>query len=122
MRDLIAADNACDLERVLSLYAKDVVWLPPMGAPVTGRDAIAVRYRALFRDYQPQFTVEIAESRRDGGLAYVRGLVRGELRPRVGGTPLPVADKFLAILVGGGHGWQVTHLAWSPTAAENARE
>ena len=41
---LIAAGNRGDLDAVLGCYTDDVVWAPPWGDGMRGRDAIAAHY------------------------------------------------------------------------------
>ncbi|NIP56737.1 MAG: hypothetical protein GWM92_01350, partial [Gemmatimonadetes bacterium] len=42
--EIIRADNAADLSRVMALYSDTAMLLPPDGAPVRVRGAIRPRY------------------------------------------------------------------------------
>ncbi len=76
---LIAADNARDLPQVISMYTQDVVFLPPTGEEVTGRQAVEARYQRLFATQAPRIRMEIAETRLSDDWAFVRGVTQGTL-------------------------------------------
>ena len=112
---LIDADNARDLEAVLTCYTNDVIWLPPGEAPVQGKEAIRARYESLFASFDIAFTLEIAEASGRDGVGFAWGTTRGSITPRAGGAAIPVDDKFLAVLREEADGrWLVARLAWSP--------
>ena len=111
---LIGRDNARDLEGVLSGYTDDVVWLPPTGAPLTGKDSIRIRYESLFSSYKLDLHSQTLEAFSDRRIGFVRGLTTGTLTPLVNGPALQVDDKFLAIVRCQAGVWRVSHLMWSP--------
>lgn len=113
MQDLIAADNARDVASAVSSYTDDVVWLPPSGPPVSGRDAIAARYRSMFAQYRPALQMTCDDVAVAGHTARCRGTTTGSLVPDRG-APVVVHDKFLALLRREGKTWRVSHLMWSP--------
>lgn len=114
---IIAADNARDLSRVLSLYAEDAVLLPPNEAAVRGKAAIRPRYEALFRDYMPEIVGEIDEVQVGGRWAFVIGTTRGRLLPVGGGEARSLNDAYVMILrrTSGGS-WHIGRLMWHPIA------
>jgi uncharacterized protein (TIGR02246 family) len=112
---LITADNAADLAGVLACYAGDVLWLPPDGEVIAGKAGVRPRYERLFASYVPDVALEVTEVRASDALAYVRGFTRGVLRPKRGGEPTRVNDKFLAVLHRDDGAWRISHLMWSPT-------
>jgi uncharacterized protein (TIGR02246 family) len=116
---IIAADNARDLERVLELYARDAVLLPPNAEPVVGRPAIRPRYEALFRAMNPAIVSEVAEVRVGGDWAFVRGRNTGEMRPIDGSSaPRRLNDLYVMILSRGDDGrWRIARLMWHPGAS-----
>jgi uncharacterized protein (TIGR02246 family) len=111
---LIAADNSRDIHRVMLCYTDDVVWVPPDGEPLAGKEAIRPRYQALFSTYILDLTVEFDEVRADRELAFVRGRTGGKLTPLEGGAPKIVDDRFVALLRREPAGWRVSHLIWTP--------
>jgi hypothetical protein len=82
--EIIAADNARDLNAVLRLYEVDAVLLPPNEQAVVGRDAIRPRYEALFRSMAPAIISKIDEVHVAGEWAFIRGSNAGEMRPLIG--------------------------------------
>ncbi|HEX5012176.1 MAG TPA: nuclear transport factor 2 family protein [Planctomycetota bacterium] len=113
---LIVADNACDLETVLSCYTEDVIWLPPGEPPVSGKTAIAARYGKLFGSSRLELDIEVADAFADGTVGSAWGFTRGSITPVAGGDRTEVNDKFLAVLRWDGSAWRVAQLAWSPQA------
>lgn len=117
LEGLIAGDNDEDLARVLAAYTEDAVWLPPASELVSGKVAIAERYRALFQRYDVRMKIAIDDVRAGARIACLRGRTNGTLVPKLAGEPILVDDKFLAVLVAGEDGvWRVSHLMWSPRA------
>jgi uncharacterized protein (TIGR02246 family) len=117
---IIDADNARDLERVLTYYAPDAVLHPPGEGPVTGRDAIRPRYEGLFRDFDPAIESEIDEVSICGRLAAVSGRNRGVLRPRLGGPERTLDDAWIMTLEPTDGSWRITQLIWHPASTPRA--
>lgn len=111
---IIDADNARDVTRLLSSYTDDVVWLPPTGGEISGKQAIERRYRALFSAFEVRMTATISETRVAANWGFVRGLTQGMLSPAAGGDPKVVDDKFIAVLSCERAVWRVSRLMWSP--------
>jgi uncharacterized protein (TIGR02246 family) len=110
---IVAADNARDLERVLSYYAADAMLLPPGEPPVQGGDAIRSRYEALFGAFDPRIEARVEEACAAEGFAYVRGRNGGTLAPRAGGAPRRLDDVYLMLLRREPDGgWKITRLMW----------
>lgn len=110
---IIAADNARDIERVLSLYAPDAVLMPPGEAPVQGRAAIRPRYEGLFAAYTPAIEGRIDELAVDGTTAFVRGHNGGRLVPLGDALPRELDDVYLMLLRREKDGaWRISHLIW----------
>lgn len=110
---IVAADNARDLERVLGLYSKDAVLMPPGEAIVAGIAAIRPRYETLFAGFDPAIEGTIDEACVAGGvLAYVRGHNGGRLVGR-GTTPSrDLDDVYLMVLARETGEWRITRLIW----------
>lgn len=111
---IISSDNAKDLDAVLAGYTDDVVWLPPSGDALIGKDSIRARYSGLFASFRPEFSVAVEETRATGGMALVRGTTQGKLTSLESGAIQMVDDKFLAILRCEAGQWRVSHLSWNP--------
>lgn len=62
-REWIAVVSEGDLEGYADLVTEDVVWLPPSGEPVTGREAFSAWLRPFFTRYDYRFSVEPVQVR-----------------------------------------------------------
>jgi len=110
---IIAADNARDIDRVMSFYADDAVLMPPNASPVTGHRAIRPRYETLFAAMSPAIVSTLDEVRVAGDWAFVRGKNTGVLRSRSGGETRALNDVFVMILQRQGDGqWKIARLIW----------
>jgi len=116
VRQLVAADNNRDLPKVLSSYTEDVVWLPPSGEALVGKDAIRPRYEQMFSKFRVKMAPEVVETGADGNLGFVRGFIKGTLTPLTTGDPVQVDDKFIALTRCEEGVWRVSHLMWNPRA------
>jgi uncharacterized protein (TIGR02246 family) len=116
VESLIAADNARDVERVLSHYTDDALFLPPNREPYGGKPALRDRYTSLFAANEVAFRVVISETEMSGALAFVRGEIVGSVTPLDRSKPAtPVRDKFLMVLRRQpDSGWKVARLMWGP--------
>lgn len=111
---IIAADNAGDVERVLSIYAPNAVLHPPGEPPVLGRASIRPRYEGLFADYEPAIESEISDVSICGTLAVVTGRNGGVLRGLGGRADRELSDAFVMVLARTEEGWHITRLIWHP--------
>src|SRR5690349_19673225 len=99
MRDVIAADNARDLQRVLTFYTTDVVWTPPPPRPkMEGIAAIRSSYETMYATLEPTLTISIESTWATGDTARVTGRTGGKLHPKAGGEDTVVNDQFVAEL------------------------
>jgi uncharacterized protein (TIGR02246 family) len=114
VREIIAADNARSIERVMRAYSDSAWLLPPGEAAVTTRGEIRARYEALFRDYQPKIESRIDEIRVAGALAWVVGQNSGTLTP-IGALPArALNDSFLMVVAKDRSGaWRIHRLMWA---------
>jgi uncharacterized protein (TIGR02246 family) len=116
---IIAADNARDLSRVLSLYGDDAVLLPPGEDPVRGKAAIKPRYENLFSHFNPEIVGDIEELRVNGDWASVMGRNRGRMTPRDGGDARLLNDVYLMVLKRtGDRAWRISRLMWHPAGGQ----
>lgn len=112
--EIIGADNAADLTRVMALYSDTAILLPPDGAPVRGHPAIRPRYASLFREFVPELESEIYEVRATPSFGYVVGRTRGRFRARSGETERLVSDDFLLVAAKESDGrWRIIRLIWN---------
>lgn len=111
---IIDADNARDLDAALACYSDDVIWIPPAGGLIIGKESIRDRYREMYDRYGVQLSGIVEEVHSSDDLAFVRGVTKGELSPCKGGDIIQVRDRFVAILKRENGRWQVTRLMWTP--------
>ena len=111
---VVTADNARDLNAVMSLYADDAVLLPPDEKVVIGKDLIRPRYQSLFDEFNPELSISHDEVIIDGDWTFIRGMTNGRMAPRNGGAARIVNDKYLMILRRQADGsWRIARLMWS---------
>ena len=109
---IIAADNARDIDRVLSLYTADAILMPPNGPPLQGRTAIRPNYEALFAAFDPAIEGRIDEACASGNLAFVRGHNGGRLVNRGSAPARALNDFYLMLLRFDDGAWRISHLIW----------
>jgi uncharacterized protein (TIGR02246 family) len=116
LREIIAADNARDLDRVLTYYTDDVVWAPPAPRPeMRGLAAIRESYVHMYSVFNPRLEASVETAVANGRRAVVAGRTTGTLVPQMTDVPsTQVNDAYQAILrCQGGH-WRVARLDWGP--------
>lgn len=114
LREVIAADNARDLDRVLGFYTDDVVWLPPARAPLRGIANIRASYETMYATFAPALTISVDDTRVERGIASVTGGTGGVLHPRAGGGDTAIDDRFEAKLRCVGQRWRIEEMSWAP--------
>lgn len=62
-REWTSVVNGRDLEGYADLVTEDVVWLPPSGEPITGREAFRAWLEPFFTRYEYRFSVEPVQIR-----------------------------------------------------------
>jgi ketosteroid isomerase-like protein len=114
--DIIAADNARDIERAMSFYTEDVVWAPPAPRPeMRGARAVRESYERMYSAFNPRLEAAVETAVANGASAVVTGRTSGTLVPQMtDAASVQVNDHFEARLrCVGGH-WRVSRLAWRP--------
>jgi uncharacterized protein (TIGR02246 family) len=94
----IAAVQARDIDRLLGLVTDDVVFLPSIGPPIRGKDAVGDLYRSLFSQYDVEQSANTEEIEVGGDWAFSWGAETLTLSPRGGGPPVRMRGKGMAIL------------------------
>jgi uncharacterized protein (TIGR02246 family) len=115
LENLIAADNAGDLEAVLACYAADAVLLPPAGLPIEGIEAIREFYSELVDTTELVIRMEPGTIRDEGTGAVIMGFTQGTATARAGGEPREIHDRFvLYARRESGNRWKITRFLWDP--------
>jgi uncharacterized protein (TIGR02246 family) len=111
---LMAADNASDVDLIMSFYADDAITMPPNDNIVIGKAAIAARYKAGFARFKMEVALSSDELEVCGDWAFNRGKTNGRLIWHDGSNPTPLNDKYLMILRRQtDKSWKIARLMWS---------
>ena len=117
LNQLMAADNAGDVDQIMSFYADDAITMPPNDNIVIGKAAIAARYKAGFAKFKMEVSLSSDELEVCEDWAFNRGTTRGRLIWHDGSNPTPLRDKYLMILKRQpGNTWKIARLIWSSYA------
>lgn len=83
----IATVNAGDADRYAALVTEDVVWIPPSGEPLHGREG----FRAWLEPFIDSFSYELeltpSAEHESGRWAWETGAFRSTMQPLKGGAP-----------------------------------
>jgi uncharacterized protein (TIGR02246 family) len=110
---IITADNAGDLEKIVSLYTRDAILLPPNRPNISGQDSIRKNYEAIFATSKLALTANTDEINESGDLAFIRGNTIGTVTNLKDSSITPVNDKFIMILKSQADGWKIFRLMWN---------
>jgi ketosteroid isomerase-like protein len=112
---IIDGDNAASVDRVMSNYSSDPVWMPPNRPPIRGTQ-VRNAYTRQFASEHPHLKITVSDVRAGDGVAHVTGLTEGTVEPKDGSPGRKVHDRFDAIVVCERDGWKVSVLSWGPAA------
>ena len=87
-----------DLETLMSVYADDVVMMPPNQATLVGKAGIRSMWEDLLNAFTVKVSVFVEEVEVLAEWAFERGTFRMELTPRAGGASAEDFGKYLDIL------------------------
>lgn len=121
VRGIIAADNAGDLDAVLSFYDDNAVLIAPTGPDVVGKAAIRDHYVGLFAENSLSIDIDIQDSVVSGEWAISRGVNFVAATSKSTGETAHAESKFLMTLRRDADaGWRIVHLMWvnRPAQAE----
>ena len=92
----IAAVNAGDLERLLTLVEQDVVFLTP-GHPPSGRQNFSSNFIAAHQQMQIDWSSDLEEVSIFGEIAYTRSRDTLSMVPRAGGKPAQLGGHRMTV-------------------------
>ena len=103
-----------DLETLMSVYADDVISMPPNQAPRIGKSAVRSMWADVLSDFAVEASVSVEEVEVTGEWAYERGTYNLKLKPQAGGAPIEDFGKYLDILRRQPDGnWKYSRVSWS---------
>ncbi len=102
IRNLVAqwhsATAAGNVEAVLRLMAKDVVFLVAGHPPMKGRSTFEKGLRGLLTSHAIESSSEIQEVEVSGNLAYCWSMLNVRIAPKAGGSPVVRSGSAVSIL------------------------
>jgi len=113
LNEVIAADNAGDLEKVIAHYADDAILIPSGSNDIVGKNAIREHYRNIFANSSMQLQSTANEIIDVRELTIMRGITTGKSISKTDSSSTAVNDKFLMILKKESGSWKVYRLMWS---------
>ncbi len=118
----IHAYNAGDVDRLMTLFAADLIDMsdgePTLRGSTAHRETEA-RLRDTFAKFTGQLTVDMEELEISGDRAFDYGTLRVELHPKADGEPVVVERRFLEIWRRGPDGeWRVARAMDNSACAE----
>jgi uncharacterized protein (TIGR02246 family) len=105
--DFVAAFNAKDPDRILSLYTDNSVFMPPNAPTLRGREPLKSFFGDMFAKGATALTMEPVDLAGHGPIAYQSGtytLTTGETRDR---------GKFLFVMRKMAGNWRFEYTSWS---------
>ena len=118
----VIVTNRGDAHAFTKLFTPDAVIMPTNRANIVGARNIKQWESAFAEEYDIETDLTIEEIETLGDWAYVRLRVSGSLTPRLGGDPVPVNGKELAVLHRGKNGnWRIARLMGNSNVAASRR-
>jgi uncharacterized protein (TIGR02246 family) len=105
--DLETAFNAKDIDKILSLYTENSVFMPPNKPLLRGREPLKGFYKGLLSGGSRELKLTVDDVAGHGPIAYESGsysMMNGETRDR---------GKFLFILRNMSGNWKIEYTSWS---------
>ena len=110
---LSAADNAGDLNAILSHYSDEAILLPPDGPPLVGQPGVRSFYEPALSRFRFEVSFDADETQVSGDWAFARGFINGRLVPKGEGTPVKLREKYIMVLRRQNGGWKIARLIWN---------
>jgi uncharacterized protein (TIGR02246 family) len=110
----VAALNAGDADRWVSLFTDDGVQMPPNAPANVGREPIRAWSRAFLAAFRATFALAVAEVRVIGDWAFERGSYRITLTPQAGGDSIQDVGKYVTVYQRQPGGpWRIARDIWN---------
>ena len=113
VHDIIKADNAGDIEKIVSLYTNDPVLMPAGKPNIIGKDAIRKNYETIFSTSKLDLHMLIVNEDQSGNIAVIRGITSGKIFNLKDSSSSEVNDKFLMSLKNINGSWKIHRLMWN---------
>jgi uncharacterized protein (TIGR02246 family) len=120
--EVVAAENAGDLDALMAGIAGNAIWLPPNESALTGKVAIREWMQNWFDQFDLEETTATEEVEVIGDWAFVRGTYEFTATPKAGGEAQQETGKYIWILQRQADGsWKFARVIWNsdgPAASE----
>lgn len=83
----IAAVESGDIDAYAKIVAADVVWIPPSGTPITGREGFREWIGPFMAQYDYSMNFDPSASVEVGNWAWETGRFVSRMQPKAGGAP-----------------------------------
>jgi uncharacterized protein (TIGR02246 family) len=119
--ELLAAVNASDVDRCVSVWAPDGVLMPPHHPSLHGREAIAGYFHDLFSRSRLRFTFTSSHIELAGDIALERVTYTAVIWTGVEASPIDDVGKGLHVYRRQSDGsWKLTHDIWNSERSGDA--
>lgn len=116
LRSYEQALNSADIERVMTLYTDDGVFMPQHSPPSVGRAAVRMAYEAVFQTIKLTVKFDIVEIRQIApDWAFARTNSAGSVRINATGASGPEANQELFLFQRVGGEWKIARYSFSTT-------
>ena len=112
LSEIMKADNAADVERIVSLYTDDAMLIPAGKPNISGNDAIRKNYENIFSSSRLQLSAKANEVIESGKTAIIIGNTTGNVTNLKDSSIASVNDKFIMILKVVNGQWKIYRLMW----------
>jgi len=113
LEEIIQADNAGDLEKLIANYTDDAILIPAGTNDIVGKNAIREHYRNIFSSSSFQLNASATEIIDGKDLSVSRGNTTGKTISKKDSSSSAVNDKFLMLLKKQSGKWKIYRLTWS---------
>ena len=113
----VAAANAGDVDRLVSMFTDDAVMMEPETPAATGKEAIRSQLQAFFDEVSIEDDSVAVEVRLAGDWAFARGRFTTIVTPKAGGEPNQIRGTWIDIRERQADGsWKISRTMWSSDA------
>ncbi|MER3498144.1 MAG: hypothetical protein C4308_05635 [Chitinophagaceae bacterium] len=113
LTEVIAADNAGDLDKVIAYYTEDAILIPAGSSDIIGKNAIREHYRNIFTTSVLQLQASSNEIIDANDWTIIRGNTTGKVIFKADSSATAVNDKFIMVLKKDDGRWKIYRLMWS---------
>lgn len=112
--ELIAADNAGDVDRIVNCYHSHAVLVPPGRPTIEGLAAIRENYNGIMSASVLKLRIEMDTIIVEGRTAYSHGWTKGSVISKLDSSAREVSDRYMMLLRKDSGRWSIARLMWGP--------